>query len=75
MTALRLRWFARFEFPDPAEEDRWYQGPPSRMAMLALADRCRAAGMSKVVYVSERTLWDPDPPGLWLANPARSNES
>jgi hypothetical protein len=27
MTALRLRWFARFEFPDPAEEDRWYRGP------------------------------------------------
>lgn len=39
---------------------------PSRMAMLALADRSHAAGISKIVYVSGSTLWDSDPPGLWL---------
>jgi hypothetical protein len=48
---------------------------PSRMAMLALADRSRAAGMAKVIYVSGSTLWDADPPGLWLANPGEFNES
>jgi hypothetical protein len=48
---------------------------PSRMAMLALADRSRAAGIAKVVYVSGSTLWDADPPGPWLANPVEFNES
>lgn len=43
---------------------------PTRDAALALAERARSLGINQLVYVQDKSLWDPNPPGPWLASEA-----
>jgi hypothetical protein len=66
--AEMTRWIDRQETPDGRPMQELYLIVQSRAAAVSIHDRAVSIGL-KAVYYSDNAgaLWDPFPPGLWVA--------